>query len=212
MRQLVVSEPARQELPRSSDRYEEAKHFLELVIALEPHQANLAQANWYAGAYMAAVVGIDDALQADFSAKKRKGWRRSSLGQEAFAKTDDPDPLKRDPLGFNRAFREFRHLRMHYGESIVVAQARVLQEDMVEANWDEQLAERVAPTRWFLRKLVRPVNSPDFKPALKETERKAFNDYCEGRTFAANASQHLFVLGGALEETAGKLADPRADT
>src|SRR5262245_43700814 len=58
-------------LPAACDRFEEARHFLWLTVNLPADGDHLARANWYAGAHIAAVIGIQDAAKADY--RRRKG-------------------------------------------------------------------------------------------------------------------------------------------
>jgi hypothetical protein len=64
--QLTLPDEVRALLPSVSDRFNEARHFLELACELPREFTYLEVANWYAGAHMSAVISIRDAVAADY--------------------------------------------------------------------------------------------------------------------------------------------------
>jgi hypothetical protein len=181
-------------LPRSCDRYAEAVHFLQLVKGVEPIPTNVRRANWYAGAHVAAVSGLSELVKIDVQHLGRKDQKQLPLVRERFLTTDSSDPLERDPIGVNRAYVELRTLHVHFGEPIVVAEARRL---VVDAG----VSQEEIRTRWYLRPLRPPAVGAFKTPQLTPKEREQFNDYSACRAFEQIAGQQLMTLGIALRET-----------
>ena len=118
LQEVEISSSTRKLLPRTCDRFEEARFFVQLLASLEPCEANRDTANWCLGAYLAAYIGTNDAAKHDFE-KNRERYDVTSLAKEFWLKSNDPDPLLRDPLAINRLYRELRNIRIHFGENLV---------------------------------------------------------------------------------------------
>lgn len=184
---------ATQLLPRATDRFAEAKHFLQLVIELEPRERHLSLANWYTGAHMTAIIGIRDAAKADCSSRT-EAFGGLPIAQEFFLKPDAADASLRDPVGMNRAYREYRNLRTHFGCSIVWLESRTLLQDV---------ADDVTPRpRWFLLPLQSCEVGKLKQPQLTQKQRQRFTEFAKPKAFAEIATHHLYIVGCALQESA----------
>jgi hypothetical protein len=186
-------------LPITCDRFFEAKHFLSLAIGLGPSKENLEKANWYAGAYISATIAIRDGARVDFSRSGRHDFESSPLAREFYLTLDAEDPSVRDPVGINRAFRELRNLRVHFGISLVCVDTRLLEYDL--ANRRKDLPESGAP-RWFLLSIEEPSAARLEKPHLSPKHRAIFNEWIRTRSLARVGAHHLWFLGLLIIETA----------
>lgn len=184
-------------LPRTADRFAEAKHFLRFVIDLEPSAPHLSLANWYTGAHMTAVIGIREAAKEDCSTRS-DAFKGLPIAQEFFLKPDDSDALQRDQVGINRAYREYRHLRTHFGYSIVCLESRTLLQDVAD-----QVESR---PRWFLFSLEYQELAKLERPQLTLEQRQLFIEFAKHKAFVEIAAHHLYIVGRALTESAEILA------
>jgi hypothetical protein len=189
------------ELPRAGDRFDEAKQFLWLVIELQPNVANLRIANWYSGAHIGAVIGIRDAAETDCR-NRQDIFSDLPIAREFFLELDAPDPVKRDPLGINRAYREYRHLRTHFGCPVLRLEARTLVQDIGSGQ--------EPPLRWFFS----PLNGPEIlelkRKQLTLEQRGHFDDFAKHKTFVELAAPQLYMLGRALQSSAELLAGSKS--
>jgi hypothetical protein len=192
-------------LPSVCDRFEEAKHFLLLTSDLAADIANVQRANWYAGAHISAVIAIDDAVKADYG-RGRKRLQDSALKREFYLRPGSEIAEDRDPVGINRAYRELRNLRVHYGERVVEPHARLTAVDLPSQPAEPPPPE--PPPRWFLRPLERPAvdhldahsSQARKEPLLSPEQRARFNEFIRMRPFSRVAAQHLYVLGRSILE------------
>jgi hypothetical protein len=171
-------------LPLAYDRFLEAKHFLTLVLGLEPTEENVQKANWYVGAYLAATISIRDGAREDYRRLAKSGFNNSPLGREFYLSSNAEDPVERDPVGINRAYRELRNLRTHFGVALISVDTRVLKEDIFAAHGSPTSGR----PRWFFLPLEGPAVGRLTDPQLSPERRAHFNEYCRSRTLSAIAA------------------------
>lgn len=191
-------------LPATCDRWFEARFFAQQVASVPAEESHVALVNWYGGAHFAATIAIYDAAKTDFEQLNRDKnvFRSSVLAQEFFLASDAPEPRFRDPLAVNRAYRDLRDLRVHYAQLLIYLQTRVLLPDISAARGQEPKGR----PRWFLHSLD-PSNLKRLRePKISDTEAALFNDWIHTRPLLTIIFQHLYVLSGAIEETAASMA------
>jgi hypothetical protein len=195
--ELDFPDDFRLSFPYAYDRFIEAMHFIELVNRLEPSESNLSQANWYGGAHLEATVGVREAAQADFRARGLPKFKYSSVAREFFLSPDADVSVDRDPVGVNRAYRELRNLRTHFGTSVLRFDNPILAEDLFSTAGQAC----VGRWRWFFALLTAPSVEHLKEPMLSSEQRDRFNSHVRLCPFPAVASQHLYILGRALLDT-----------
>lgn len=181
------------------DRFREAQHFLQLVLSTAATRENVSVANWYAGAHVTAAIGVDEAAKSDLGHGR---YGKSSLAGEFWLTPDSPGWEQRDPVAINRAYREMRIGRTHYGRPVLSVDTRILQLDLAG---DRGVPENGRP-RWFVIPLEELPPDGVRRPLTRE-QRERFNTWCHRRPFAAIASQHLLTLGRAMIETRDALEE-----
>jgi hypothetical protein len=180
-------------LPRATDRFAEAKHFLRLVIELEPRDLHLSLANWYSGAHMVAVIGIGDAVKTDCRVRDHP-FGGLPIAKEFYLSPGTSKASQRDQVGMNRAYREYRDLRTHFGFSIVCLDSRTLLQDVG--------GRAKSRPRWFLSPLESHKLGELKNPQLTPEQRQQFNEFAKHKAFVEIAAHHLYIVGCTLQESA----------
>lgn len=190
--------PVVERLAACVDRFFEARFFLGELITLPVERDSLGPATWYLSAHLAAVISIEDAGAADF---RRLGiedrFRNSPLGLEFRLRSDDTDPITRDPLSTNRAYRDLRNLRVHHSVPLIELADRVL-EPAIQANVLDS-----GELRWFMRPIQLSEHSQLRSKALTQREIERLNEYWRTRPLVSFLAQHLYTMHGVLIATAG---------
>lgn len=193
-------------LPRACDRFYEARHFVQLLRDLRPIEESFAQANWYIGAHLTAVIAIRDAGEADYRSVKSGSFYQTPLSREFYLNTDDPDASERDPMAINRNYKLLRNERVHRSRAVVCLEERVIAEDIS--------LQTPARKRWFFYRITPDEHSAIRADLVAKTldpnlvmplALDRFNEYNEKRTLLAVAAQHLYALRGIIEKTAARL-------
>jgi hypothetical protein len=142
---------------------------------------------------MSAVISIRDAAEVDSANNGLVIFKALPIAQEFFLKPDDPDPVLRDPIGINRAYREYRNLRTHRGFQVVSLGHRILVRDLAHPG--------EALPRWFFM----PLEGSDLeglrKPLLTLQQREQFNYFAKDKSFIELAAHHLYLMGRALQKS-----------
>jgi hypothetical protein len=120
------------------------------------------------------------------------------IAQEFFLKPDTSDAWLRDPIGINGAYREYRHLRTHFGCSIICLESRTLLQDVTDPV--------ASHPRWFLLPLEYHDLEKLNRPQLNPEQRQRFTEYAKHKAFVEIAAHHLYIVGLALQESAEILA------
>src|SRR5205814_3306494 len=89
--ELVFSAITERTMSRTCDRFNEARHFIQLIRALPPVDGSVDRANWYMGAHLNAVIGIRDAGKIDYKDARRGSFKFTSLSKEFYLRSDDPN-------------------------------------------------------------------------------------------------------------------------
>jgi hypothetical protein len=193
-------------MPATRDRFCEARFFAQLAqeVSAGPDQSEIV--NWFVSAHLAATIGIWDAARSDFERLDRmRDFKSSAVAREFFLRSDDSDPLFRDPLAMNRAYRDLRNLRVHHAKTIVILDTRVLLDD-VTAGRGTPLSS--GEPRWYLWQ----ISAEDLRLLrrchLREAELPRFNEWVSSRPLATVLMQHLWVLHGVISDTATYLSSP----
>lgn len=189
-------------LRAAMDRVLEAQFFAEHATQVNPSPQCIDQVNWFLSAFVAALSGVRDAAKADFyRIGHAAAFEHSAIAREFFLVHDDPDPMRRDPRAFNRAFWDMRNLRVHYAVPIVELRTHLLAYDLAE----NPRARKGAP-RWY----VRPIDPAEIrqlrKPQISAEGLSRFNDYVSRRPLADVLYHHLCTVVDALDASANELA------
>ncbi|MDA8040360.1 MAG: hypothetical protein M0Z69_14665 [Actinomycetota bacterium] len=198
LRRTSTPPDAAQLFPLTSDRFAEAEHFLCLLRELQPSANEVNRANWYAGAYLTAVVSIFDVARSDNISED------TPLLRERGAKNDEPEDG--DPYRVNQVLRELRNIRLHLGEPIIEPKREMLPVDIMRTL--ESLTND-APLRWFLHPPDDLALGSLKSPLLSPAERTRFHDRFYRVPFVSLMSQHLYVLKRSFIETYNQLAIPQ---
>jgi hypothetical protein len=196
LQEVEISSSMRKLLPRTCDRFEEARFFVLLLASLEPCDANRDAANWCLGAYLAAYIGTDDAAKHDFE-KNRERYDVTALAKEFWLKSNDPDPLLRDPLAINRLYRELRNIRVHFGENLVEVKTKMQLADI-------RMGIKTGLPRWYLRQPstlnLDRLGRKGRRRHLSEFEIHTLREFVGGTPLIKIVSQTLYMLGWTIKE------------
>ncbi len=179
--------------PGVYDRFEEARVFLEMLVNLKPCEAYRDTANWFLGAHLSAFIGIDDAAKYDFACRGKE-YANTSLSNEFWLRSDDPNPWTRDPLAVNRLYRDLRNLRVHFAEKLVEVCDRPLVSDVAEGR------EPGLP-RWYLRQLNALGLNRLKNQQLTEIEIYKLRKFLRHKPLISFLSQNMMVMAGAIGES-----------
>ncbi len=135
-------------LPAASEKFDEAVFFAKRALEQPRNKAFTNEVRWYVGAHLAAFISIKDAAEVDYE-RAGRAFSGSPFELELKLKPNE------DPVSANRAYRDLRNLRTHFGIALIVLERRRLVYDL--ASGDQQPPERwyFKPLEWDLTRRLR---------------------------------------------------------
>lgn len=188
-----IATNAIERLPLACDRFGEALYFAKKLIALPCDPKCVKEANWIFGAHVTAYSSVRDAAKADFQSIGC-GFPGCALDKERHLTQKD------DPVSANKAYHNFRNLRVHWAVPMLELRDQPQTDDL-------RTGELIRRFRWYFRPIAAEAvqRLQNEKERLTDEEIVRINEFLKDRPAVAFISQKLYLLMRAIEETASQV-------